>query len=96
MAGTLSQLMSQRARPAEWVVRDYMMADPKARHVPKMTIITGPPPDSLHPPEQRRLLPRFLLQAAFPSLPEQCDMIVWPDGDEKTLDFFCRFLHGSR
>ena len=87
MAGTLARLMSQRARPAEWVVRDYMMADPKARHMPKMTITTGPPPDSL-----QRVLPRFLVQAAFPSLPEQCDMIVWPDGDEKTLEFLCRFL----
>ena len=57
MAGTLAQLMSQRARPAEWVVRDYMMADPKARHMPKMTITTGPPPDSLHPQEQKRVLP---------------------------------------
>ena len=63
MAGTLARLMSQRARPAEWVVRDYMMADPKARHMAKMTITTGPPPDSLHPPEQRRLMPRFLIQA---------------------------------
>ena len=96
MAGTLAQLLSQRWSGVEWVVRDYMLADPKARHMPKITITNGPPPDSLHPPEQRKLLPRFLVQAAFPSLPEQCDMIIWPEGTEKTMDFLCRFLHGSR
>ena len=96
MAGTFAQLLSQRARPAEWVVRDYMLEDPRARLLPKMTITSGPPPDSCHPPEQSRFLPLFLAQAAFPSLPEQCDMIIWPEGDKKTIDSVCRLLHGKR